>query len=170
MGKRAFDMSGGDEGELIAHLADLLANGFSVRVLGAYPLCDFVRIEIEGSEVPESGRGAPWFSVTTDAAGKRSHFIHWRSGQEPTPFKLWSDADARRLTPSLTESAPALSEEPIAQFFAYEHLPPHLQEVSRPFGELAQTILTLPRNPERTVALRKLLEAKDAAVRARLFK
>jgi len=27
----------------------------------------------------------------------------------------------------------------------------------------------LPRNPERTVALRKLLEAKDAAVRAALF-
>ena len=63
-----------------------------------------------------------------------------------------------------------MSEEPIAQFFASEHLPPHLQEVSRPFGELAQMILTLPHNPERTVALRKLLEAKDAAVRARLFK
>lgn len=61
--------------------------------------------------------------------------------------------------------------EPIMQFFAWEHLPPHLQEVSKPFGELAQQIVdTLPRNPERTVALRKLLEAKDAAVRARLFK
>lgn len=59
----------------------------------------------------------------------------------------------------------------IEQFFAYEHLPPHLAEVSRPFGELAKTIVaTLPRNPERTVALRKLLEAKDAAVRARLAK
>ena len=63
-----------------------------------------------------------------------------------------------------------MSEEPIAQFFAYEHLPPHLQEVSKPFGDLAATITNLPRNPERTVALRKLLEAKDAAVRARLFK
>lgn len=61
--------------------------------------------------------------------------------------------------------------EPIMQFFAWEHLPPHLQEVSKPFGEMAQTIVdTLPRNPERTVALRKLLESKDAAVRARLFK
>lgn len=59
--------------------------------------------------------------------------------------------------------------EHIAQFFSYAHLPPHLQEVSRPFGELAQQIIaTLPRNPERTVALRKLLEAKDAAVRALL--
>jgi hypothetical protein len=63
------------------------------------------------------------------------------------------------------------SVEPIMQFFAYGHLPPHLQEVSRPFGEMAHVIVgTLPRNPERTVALRKLLEAKDAAVRALLFK
>lgn len=57
------------------------------------------------------------------------------------------------------------------QFFAYAHLPEKLQVVSRPFGELAQRIVdALPRNPERTVALRKLLEAKDAAVRAQLFK
>ncbi len=57
------------------------------------------------------------------------------------------------------------------QFFAYSHLPEHLQAVSRPFGDLAQVIFeTLPRNPERSVALRKLLEAKDAAVRAKLFK
>lgn len=61
--------------------------------------------------------------------------------------------------------------EHIQQFFAWEHLPPHLQEISRPFGELADRIVkTLPRNPERTVALRKLLEAKDAAVRAALAK
>lgn len=61
--------------------------------------------------------------------------------------------------------------EHIIQFFAYEHLPAHLQEVSKPFGDIALTLVeTLPRNPERTVALRKLLEAKDAAVRAKLAK
>jgi hypothetical protein len=61
--------------------------------------------------------------------------------------------------------------EHIAQFFAYAHLPPHLQAVSKPFAELAARIVkTLPRNPERTVALRKLLEAKDAAVRALVAK
>lgn len=59
----------------------------------------------------------------------------------------------------------------ILQFFAYEHLPPKLQGVSKPFCELANVIVAdLPRNPERTVALRKLLEAKDAAVRACLAK
>lgn len=60
--------------------------------------------------------------------------------------------------------------ESLQQFFAYEHLPESLQNISKPFGELAtQIIQTLPRNPERTVALRKLLEAKDCAVRAHLF-
>jgi len=59
----------------------------------------------------------------------------------------------------------------LLQFFAYEHLPPHLREVSKPFGMLAQLIVdTLPSNPERTVGLRKLLEAKDCAVRAVLYK
>jgi len=61
--------------------------------------------------------------------------------------------------------------EHIMQFFAYDHLPAHLQTISKPFGELAQTLFkTLPANPERTTALRKLLEAKDCAVRANIFK
>jgi hypothetical protein len=63
----------------------------------------------------------------------------------------------------------ALDQEHILQYFRYEHLPAHLQEISRPFGELAQNvIMKQPRNPERSVALRKLLESKDAAVRAAL--
>lgn len=59
----------------------------------------------------------------------------------------------------------------LIQFFEYAHLPAHLQEISKPFGDLANHIVaTLPSNPERTVAIRKLLEAKDCAVRAKLFK
>lgn len=61
-------------------------------------------------------------------------------------------------------------EEYLLQFFAYSHLPEHLQAVSKPFGELAAKIVeSCPKNPERTVALRKLLESKDCAVRALLF-
>lgn len=78
-----------------------------------------------------------------------------------------------------------MEREHILQFFAYSHLPAHLQAVSKPFCELAYAISEgdnceeagnctfggpLPRNPERTVALRKLLEAKDAAVRAFIAK
>lgn len=57
----------------------------------------------------------------------------------------------------------------IMVFFAYEHLPPKLQEVSKPFCELAKHIhTTLPDSAEKSVALRKLLESKDAGVRAAL--
>lgn len=57
------------------------------------------------------------------------------------------------------------------QFFGYDHLPEPLKTISRPFGELAEWLVeTLPSNPERTVALRKLLEAKDCAVRAKIYK
>lgn len=56
------------------------------------------------------------------------------------------------------------------QFFQYDHLPVPLKEASKPFCELAQRVVdSYPMNPERTVALRKLLEAKDAAVRTLLY-
>lgn len=59
----------------------------------------------------------------------------------------------------------------ILQFFQFEHLPKQLAEISRPFCYMAKDLVNiLPRNPERTVALRKLLEAKDAAVRALVAK
>ena len=57
----------------------------------------------------------------------------------------------------------------ILQFFAWSHLPSRLQVVSQPFGQLAEKIADGPQNAETTVALRKLLEAKDAAVRATIF-
>lgn len=57
----------------------------------------------------------------------------------------------------------------VLKFFAYGHLPEKLQAVSKPFCDLAQQVAErAPDNQETTVALRKLLEAKDAAVRATL--
>lgn len=59
--------------------------------------------------------------------------------------------------------------DPILRFFAYEHLPESLRFRSQPFCNLARILVVhTPRNAERSVALRKLLEAKDAAVRAAL--
>lgn len=58
---------------------------------------------------------------------------------------------------------------PLRRYFTYEHLPQYLREVSAPFSQLARTLdETLPPGPETTVALRKLLESKDAAVRSAL--
>lgn len=59
----------------------------------------------------------------------------------------------------------------ILQFFSYQHLPDAMQMISKPFCDLAYAMVKdIPRNPERTVALRKLLESKDAAVRAFIAK
>jgi hypothetical protein len=58
-------------------------------------------------------------------------------------------------------------EDYFVKLFKWEHLPEHLQAVSRPFAMTAQRLITqLPANAERVICLRKLLEAKDAAVRA----
>jgi ATP-dependent Clp protease ATP-binding subunit ClpA len=106
-------------------------------------------------------------------AERESHAVFFLQEQEMTRYdavNYISHGIAKR--PGLTESRPTLvEEEPSLQFFAYEHLPEHLQEHSKPFGDLARRLVeTLPRNPERTMALRKLLEAKDCAERAKLFK
>lgn len=57
----------------------------------------------------------------------------------------------------------------IVEYFRYAHLPEKLQNISKPFSEIAQSILsTIPASPERSAGLRKLLEAKDCMVRAAL--
>jgi hypothetical protein len=55
----------------------------------------------------------------------------------------------------------------IMNFFEYKHLPAHLQQVSKLFFMLAMTLdASLRQSEEKTTMLRKLLEAKDCAVRA----
>ena len=57
----------------------------------------------------------------------------------------------------------------VLKFFKYEHLPSDLKVVSKKFADLALDLVqTIPEGPELTVCLRKLLEAKDCAVRSLL--
>jgi hypothetical protein len=59
----------------------------------------------------------------------------------------------------------------LLQFFVHSHLRSDLQVIAGPFSTLAEWICDhLPQNPERTVALRRLLESKDAAVRSVLYR
>lgn len=75
------------------------------------------------------------------------------------------------MTPSEMQDQMEHADVPdIMQFFRWDHLPEHLQAVSRPFEAMAYSLLELPNNAERSTALRKLLESKDCAVRAKLFK
>jgi len=56
---------------------------------------------------------------------------------------------------------------PIMKYFEYKHLPEKLQKISKPICDLAiQMEQELPDSIEKDVGLRKLLEAKDALVRA----
>ncbi len=67
-------------------------------------------------------------------------------------------------------TAEEITAEPLLQLFRHMHLPPALRAISQPFGVLARKLVsTLPRNPERSTALRKLREAKDCAVTAHLW-
>jgi hypothetical protein len=57
----------------------------------------------------------------------------------------------------------------VDQYFAYHHLPSHLQEVSRPFSELLELLESaVPDGPEKSAGARKLLEAIFCYVRAKL--
>lgn len=68
--------------------------------------------------------------------------------------------------PALTDVDFESFSEPIMRHFAFAHLPPALQAVSSQFARLAIAMMDLPRGAERAAGLRKLLEAKDCAVRA----
>lgn len=81
-------------------------------------------------------------------------------GKKKSKLKVKQMADNPDYVPSF-----------LIQYFAFEHLPEKLQIISKPFGELAMNLdQILPNNPEKTTALRKLLESKDCAVRAVIAK
>lgn len=57
----------------------------------------------------------------------------------------------------------------VDKYFVYDHLPEHLQEISKPIAELQKAMEELlPDSAEKSAGMRKLLEAKDCFVRAKL--
>lgn len=134
------------------------------------------------------------FHVREEADYRKDGPVAWREIRRgpdtlaTLPFDARREAELMTMAPALAALVIKLSEElatlrpppapeapqpavaHILQFFAYAHLPAALQAHSRPFETLARKIAAGPPNPETMVALRKLLEAKDAAVRARLAK
>ena len=89
----------------------------------------------------------------------------------------WGPWEAMSMNPSrvvpMDETTPKTSQHPsiehVLGYFKYEHLPERLQNISKPYAELAVRVAdSAPDSPETTIALRKLLESKDAAVRAAL--
>lgn len=65
-------------------------------------------------------------------------------------------------------SQPTNQSEKLLGYFAFGHLPDNLAHVAKPFSDAAHECAKLPSCAERTAGLRKLLEAKDCAVRAQV--
>lgn len=74
---------------------------------------------------------------------------------------------AKFYTP--TPLRPEITGTTTIHYFSFEHLPPHLKEVSKPIAELAMLMeSSLPNGPEKSAGMRKLLEAKDCFVRTKV--
>ncbi len=68
---------------------------------------------------------------------------------------------------ALPQAMAVKTENKILKYFKCGHLPGHLQSISQPFCDMAHDLdKVLQDSAEKTVCLRKLLESKDAAVRA----
>lgn len=110
-------------------------------------------------------RGGARREKLTEALECAKAMEQWKLTRPPPPPTTVAEVIAQKFFPDGPPS------DPLLQFFEFGHLSVAMQAVSRPFCELAyHIVVTLPRNPERTVALRKLLEAKDCAVRSTIFK
>lgn len=100
-------------------------------------------------------------------AGRRDDWFFFRRGRERVYFGLGRIPKVISELQRIYVEKSKLPTDPLLRFFEYQLLPRHLQEVSKPFSYLAQRIVAdLPQTPERTVALRKLLEARRCAIRA----
>lgn len=136
----------------------------AVKILSLLPIDDGGAVLHVGPDIPSIVVPAEYCQKHQPVVG--GYFVRYEDG-----YASFSPADAFEAGYTRIPTATFESPEPMLQFFTYEHLPTVLQAVSLPFCHLAyQVVVDLPRNPERTVALRKLLEAKDCAVRAVLYR
>lgn len=106
--------------------------------------------------------------VSEEDGAQEGYLVVYDKGT-PDHYESWSPKakfeDGYFLIPEQDSASP------IMRYFAYEHLPDHLQKISKPLGDIAQLMdAMLPDGAEKTVGLRKLLEAKDCFVRASLDK
>lgn len=107
-------------------------------------------------------RGLLYDLNVTDVAGlERIELFEWCA----RTARVWRAAshhteEADMATMAIREIMPQ---------FTYDHLPDHLAEISRPFCELALKMQRqLPESMETYMTLRKIMEAKDCAVRSYL--
>ena len=109
---------------------------------------------LTGTKIGDDVTLAPNEEMQPAAPHRRDFWIHVRHVTNP-------DAPNESM---MVDVHPATGQ--VLRFFDYRHLPPHLQEVSRPLHDIAMEMAYRLEGPELTAGLRKLLEAKDCFVRA----
>lgn len=116
----------------------------------------------------QDGRNAEWAEATPSLSltmtVKHGVAAHFDLG---APFTLTfepSNETEDVATPNARSYHPAVAD--VLRHFAWDHLPKHLQTVSRPFAELAHQLADTLSGPQLTIGLQDLLRAKDACVRA----
>lgn len=148
----------------------------STKIVEAEQITGFVMV---GEDIQLKLTGGSDADVSYDWVDKHSNgngidtliggwYVLYPDGYEswhPEGYELDHSLRADLKPPKLLEDMHP-SVQHLLQFFVWHHLPPHLAEVSAPYQEFALAIANRPNNAETTVALRKLLESKDAAVRA----
>jgi len=157
----------------LGDICDILANPITGGVQGV--TLDGMRLTEDGQVYASYHRNGPYgmerggcmlsaLRLSTPAtAGPTGPF-----GPSGTPEGTLPEY-ARMEVEWKAEYGKRMSQDPVAPFFKYDHLPPALAAISKPFCDLAETISTLvPMHQQRNVALQKLIEAKDCAVRAYL--
>jgi hypothetical protein len=78
--------------------------------------------------------------------------------------ETWTEAMDAELESRLGEASKL---DDVARYFKYTHLTGAARDMSRTFAYQAhEVLLRAPRCPQRTHALNRLLESKDAAVRS----
>lgn len=113
-------------------------------------------------------RDAPGFGLCNYCKARiQLHHEHMERGHRSKEFVTMTNLRDPELHSKLDELE---KKYPILRFFHYDHLPGHLQEISIRFSALAYEMAERETTAFAEVAagLRKLLEAKDCAVRAAL--
>lgn len=119
--------------------------------------------ETDIREQTDLNSGTAKIRITHKPSGKYvdSEYICAGNNRLDTISRMWVRLEA--------EVNPPIEQSSIMKFFEYEHLPDHLKILSASICKLAQHMDSeLKDGPEKSAGLRKLLEAKDCFVRARL--
>lgn len=109
-------------------------------------------------------------SNSTTKESEMGRNIKAKIGQDCYIVRFIESGEVHLLKESEWSKIDAQKAHYLMQYFNYRHLSGPAKVMSKRFADLATQIdLILPESPEKTMALRKLLESKDCSVRATFY-